>query len=249
MGSEEMQQELTVGSVADALAENLVSVRHWSDSSFLRLPIIYPSGGFVTVQLSATKTGFRVSDSGLAYREAEFLGIERSFVRMANKIAQNFGLSVGKEILFCDTPYSFIERAVNDVGTASYMIAESIVSRFSEVESATVSDRLKQRLGRIFNSDVKYDLSVDGEVKTWPVTAVAHRIDVKIIYQAVENNSNSVYRTSTAFHDLAKSEEKSKLVSVVSNPREMGDNLGLLSNVGMVIGVDETDEAYLRTAA
>jgi len=50
-----------------AIIPHLVSYRAWGDASFVNMPLVYPSGAFVTVRLTHTPGGVRVSDSGFAY--------------------------------------------------------------------------------------------------------------------------------------------------------------------------------------
>ena len=72
-----------VSVMADAVAGDLLMVRHSGDSSFINLPIAYTSGTFVTVKIARVRDGVRVSDGGFAYRELESIGAERSFSKTA----------------------------------------------------------------------------------------------------------------------------------------------------------------------
>ena len=89
-----------VSVMAETVANDLLTVRHWGDSSFINLPIAYTSGTFVTVKIDRVRDGVRVSDGGFAYRELESIGAERSFSKTASGTAESEGLNVNKCSIF-----------------------------------------------------------------------------------------------------------------------------------------------------
>jgi hypothetical protein len=237
-------QELT-----DSLLPRMVAARHWHDASFINLPMVYPSGGFVTVRLTQAAGGIKVSDAGFAYQEADMLGAGRSFANTAKPIAEYYDVQVGSRSVFADVTPAEVERAIFDVSAASHLIAERIVSRAVEADEATVSDVLKSRLDHLF-AKVDYDEQVTGASSTeWEVSAIA-RIDGRhAVFQAVANHPSSIYKTSTAFHDIAALDDAPLLVSVVSSKAEFGKSYNILAQAGRVIEVAQPDEVYLRAAA
>src|SRR5215469_16511632 len=123
MGSRMVNFAVKDGRVSRTVEEavrDLLQVRHWGDSSFISLPLIYPSGAFVTVKVDQSKGGFLVSDNGFAYREVEALGAQRSFSKTAQTIAGYDQLSVGKRVIFVEgASETELVRAVCDVAKAS----------------------------------------------------------------------------------------------------------------------------------
>ena len=69
-----MSEQVPLSEISALIAPKLVSCRNWGDASFISLPMVYPSGSFVTVRMTHISGGIRVSDSGFAYREAESFG-------------------------------------------------------------------------------------------------------------------------------------------------------------------------------
>lgn len=134
-----MAEQVPLSEISAAIAPRLVSCRNWGDASFISLPIVYPGGSFVTVRLTYTSGGIRVSDSGFAYREAESFGAGRSFAQAARKVAEESDLSVGKRSIFVDVPAEHVERAIFEVSAASHSVAERIVSRASAAAEADMS--------------------------------------------------------------------------------------------------------------
>ncbi len=132
------------------IISRLVSMQHWGDASFINLPMLYPSGSFVTVMINYIRDGVRVSDSGFAYREAESFGAGRSFSRTAQSVAEHHEIKVGKRSVYVDVQLHELERAIFDVSSASFTIAERIVERFSSDTEIEMSDILKEKLDHLF---------------------------------------------------------------------------------------------------
>jgi hypothetical protein len=70
-----------------------------------------------------------------------------------------------------------------------------------------------------------------------------------IVFQAVGNHPYSVYKASTAFHDLNELPSPPRCVSVVKDLEAMGVNLNVLAQAGRVIQGDQSDAVYLEAAA
>jgi len=231
------------------IAPSLVSWRDWADASFITLPIVYPSGSFVTVRLTYAPGGIRVSDSGFAFREAESFGAGRSFPNTARAIAEDFDIIVGKRAIYTDVPLEYIERAIFDVSAASHAVAERIVSNVAHDGEAAISDALHVKLDRIFPKAVEHEGKVSGSSSTeWEVSAVAKVDGRTAVFQAVTNYPVAVFRTSTAFHDIAALDNPPSLVSVISSKSDMGKNYSILAQAGRVIEVGQDDETFLRAA-
>jgi hypothetical protein len=245
-----MTEQLAVSDIAATIATRLVSVKSWDDASFLSLPMTYPSGSFVTVRLTQVRDGIRVSDSGFAYRELESFSAGRSFSRTARGISERFNLNVDRRTIFVDVPNEEVERAVLEVGAASRDVAEQIIDRALRDAEADISEHLQQKLTRVFPDAVDFDSKVAGASSTeWEVSAVTTIRNKITVFQAVSNYPVSVYKASTAFHDIATLETPPNLVSVVANKHEMGANLGLLAQAGNVVEVGIGDDAFKGLAA
>jgi hypothetical protein len=236
--------------ISAAIAPKLVSVRDWGDASFVSLPIIYPSGSFVTVRLTyAHGTLIRVSDAGFAFREAESFGATRSFANTARAVAEGFGVDVGKRSIYVEVPPEEVERAIFDVSAASNAVAERIVSGVAGEGEAAISDALHEKLESLFPKHVEHEGKVVGASSIeWDVTAVARLDGHLAVFQAVPNYPVSVFKASTAFHDLAALDNPPSLISVVSSKSQMGKNYSILAQAGRVIEIGQQDLEFRRAA-
>lgn len=245
-----MGKQIPLSEISAAIAPNLVSCRNWVDASFISLPIVYPSGAFVTVRLTYAQGGVRVSDSGFAYREVDSFGAGRSFPNTARSVAENYDVQVGRRTVYADVLPSEVERAIFDVSAASREIAQRIVSNVAYDGEIAISDELHAKLDCIFPKTVEHEGKIIGASSTeWEVTAIA-RVDGRMaVFQAVTNYPVAVFKASTAFHDLAALDNAPSLVSVVSSKQEMGKNYSILAQAGRVLEIGQDEDAYLRAAA
>jgi len=243
---------LTVKEVAESAAAALLSVRHWSDSSFITLPLIYPSGASVTVKLSPVKDGLRVSDGGLAYREIERFGAQRSFPQVVRKHIEGRELSADRRSVYADVPPHEVEATICDVGITSLQVAEQIVAKAAEVHAEDIADALEQRLVEVFGVDqVKSNVEIVGSSSTsWKVSAINRMEGCLAVFQAVSVTPMSIFRTSAAFHDLALLDQPPNLIAVVESKEKLGaKNLGILHQAGRVIEFRDSIETYRLAAA
>ena len=245
-----MGDRILLSELSAQVAPNLVSWRNWADASFITLPIVYPSGSFVTVRLTYAPEGVRVSDSGFAFREAESFGAGRSFPNTARAVAEGFDISVGKRAIYIDVPFEHVERAIFDVSAASHAVAERIVSKVAHDGEAAISEILHVKLDRIFSKAVEHEGKISGASSTeWEVSAVAKVDGRMVVYQAVTNYPVAVFRTSAAFHDIAALDNPPSLISVISSKSEMGKNYSILAQAGRVIEISQDDKIFLKAAA
>lgn len=245
-----MAEQIPVSEIIAAIAPRLVSSSSWGDASFISLPLVYPSGSFVTVRLSYTVGGIRVSDSGFAFREADSFGAGRSFPNTARAVAETFDVVVGRRSIYADVPLGDVERAIFDVSAASYTVATRIIASVAQDNEVELSDALHARLDRIFPNAVDYDGKVVGASSNeWEVTAVAKNAGKTAVFQAVSNYPVSVYKASTAFHDIAALDSPPSLISVIDSKAEMGKNYAILAQAGRVIEIGQNDDVFVRAAA
>jgi hypothetical protein len=119
----------TVQAATDSVVKSLLQARHWEDCSFINLPISYPGGGDVTIKVTLNRSGFRVSDNGFAFREAEAYGLnEEKFSYVLSKIVAGTDLNKSQRTIYLDTDFSTLYGAICEVASASWRAAERIAS-------------------------------------------------------------------------------------------------------------------------
>jgi hypothetical protein len=247
-----MEHVATLGleEIVETMVHELVTVQRVVNDAFINLPFIYPSGASVTVKVTPHRGFYRVSDAGFAFREIEAIGAERSFPGVASPIITASDLKRDASVLFADVDKDCLFRAICDVGMASWQIADRIYARASEESDDDVEEYLRTRLEHIFGAaHVHPGKMVGASTSEWDVTAIVERGGKSTVFQAVAPHANSVYRTNSAFHDLAALDNAPKLVAVVRDKTALGARLALLAQAGRIIEDKQPDDVYERAAA
>ena len=236
--------------ICSAILPRLVSFQEGQNAGFVTLPMLYPSGSFVTVRITYARHGIRVSDAGFAYREADSFGAGRSFAKTAKAEGEKAHLKVGKRSIYADVAGEQVERAILDVSAASCTVAQDIISECRPRKKMALTRFCTRDLIKYFPDQWSTSVTLKGASSTdWKVSAVASFDGTKAVFQTVLNHSNAVYRTSTAFHDIGALEQPPKLVAVVSKKAEMGKRYSILAQAGRVIEVSQSDVTYRRAVA
>ena len=246
----EIATKMDVDRLIRAAISELVRVQMVNGSYFVNLPILYPDGSFVTIKIDPQGHGFRISDGGFAYREAEDVGAARSFKRTAKRFAEEYETDVGDQAIFVDVSDDQIERAICDVAAVSWRVADHICSRAFDEDEAALADELSARLVKIFGEEsVQGGKSIRGvSTNEWPVSAVVTSHGHSTVFQAVSNHAGSIYKASTAFRDLAGLNHAPRLVAFVRNKKTLGAKISLLAP-GKVIEEAQPDYAIEKVAA
>jgi len=240
----------TLSAAVDAAVRDLVSARHWDEASLINLPLIFPSGSFVTVKLTPSAGGARVSDGGFAFREIESIGAQRSFPRIASDIATREGLLTNRREIYVEVPVDQIQRAICEVAVSSWQVADKIYSRAADAEEADIEEYLRDRLVAVFGQRMRPEPKMIGaSTSEWEFSAVLDLDGRPAVFQAVANHPNAVFRTSTAFHDLAALDSAPACVSVVRSKAALGARFGILAQAGRVIEEGDPSDVFARAAA
>ena len=229
----------------------LVSITDAGEETIVTIPAFYPSGAVTAITVVRARQGFRVTDSGLAYREADLVGADHLFGRSANAVAEQFGLDCINRSISIEVSANQLSSAIADVGAASVQIAHRIVERVSSRNEAEIEAQLYLRLVHLFGAPkVAKDAEIAGASNhRWKVSALVTVDGQRLAFEAVSNHHSSVYSTATMFHDLSLLHQRPVGVAVVRDKRAMGDYLGILSQAANVIQDNVPDDAIVGLVA
>lgn len=238
--------------VVDAAARSLVLVTHGADRSSVALPLVYPSGAVVSVQVSQVASGvFELTDCGLAYIEAEMVGGEHLFARNAAAVAEKLSVSAGKRVIYFTSDMEQLAGAIADVGAASVQVAHRICERITQRLESDIEEKIFRKLVTVFGErKVEPDATIIGaSAHKWRVSAIVHLDGKDLAFEAVSNHHSSVYSSATMFHDLSLLDKKPTPIAVVRDKKAMGDYLRILAQSANVIQDDAHDETLRELAA
>jgi hypothetical protein len=172
---------LSIEKTAAEVARALVRVSAREESVRLSLPLLYPGGAMVGVELSRLRDGFLVSDAGAARREAGLLGGERAFQRIAHDVAKRFDIRFDHNMMFdLDVAENQLVAAVMAVANAAKTAVENTAIHLATTEHADhrayLWDRLQAAYGARavhrepiqFNSRAHQSAGISMRESRWP---------------------------------------------------------------------------------
>ena len=141
----------SLSEIAGAIAQALVRVSTSNEVARISLPLMYPGGGMVGVEISRLRDDFLVSDAGGARREAGLLGGEKSFYRIASEVAQKFSVRFDSNMFF-------------DLNVAEHELISAVVAVANAAKTAVENTAMHLALssmpifGNIFGTVCKYHM-------------------------------------------------------------------------------------------
>lgn len=241
---------LSIEQIANEIARALVRVSTRDQAMRLSLPLLYPGGSMVGVELSRLRGGFLVSDAGGARREAGMLGGERAFQRIAQEVASRFGVRFDHNMIFdLDVEEADLLPAVIAVANAAKTAVENAALHLAATEHADHRAYLWDRLQGIYGAKfLREPVAFKGASESWDFDAAVKVNDHLALFQVVTPNANSVNSAVTKFLDVRDMGEGApSRVSVVTN-KDRTPRLLVLGRTSRILPADATDEQYRRVA-
>lgn len=243
---------LSIEHTANEVARALVRVSAREESVRLSLPLLYPGGSMVGVELSRLRSGFLVSDAGAARREAGLLGGERAFQRLAQDVAKRFGIRFDHNMMFdLDVQEGELVPAVMAVANAAKTAVENTAIHLATTEHADHRAYLWDRLQGAYGVKAvsREPVSFKGASENWDFDAAIKVQGTFALFQVVTPNANSVNSAVTKFLDVLDLGEKlaPKRVAVVTN-KDRTPRLLVLARTSRILPADAPDEQYRMAA-
>jgi hypothetical protein len=254
-------REKTFRAYIDTVAKELVATEHDTNGSFIRTPVVYPSGALVVVRVhGADEARFFVSDWGLGYQEADLSGSGSFYTRHARTIAEKAGVGFDNQAFFVmEASREQLVGAVVTIANCSQEAAIRALDALAEKTFEDTKERLYERLVSVFQKKVgptprvvTKNVRVAGYSSTeWPVATIVRLPGSAkpTIFEPVTKHHHSVASASMKFNDIARlGAEAPNRVAVVHNKKEFGTLLGVLSQAASVVDEEVPDETIERLA-
>lgn len=242
--------QASLSQIASDLSGALVRVSSNNETARLSLPLLYPGGSMVGVEISRLRDGFLVSDGGVGRREAGLLGGERSFIRIAHDITKKMGVRFDNNIIYdLDVPEPALLAAVVAVANAAKSAVETTAMHMATVDHADYRAHLWDRLEKIYGiGSSGRRPKIKGAAEEWEFDAAIRTEEKFTVFEMVTPNANSVNSAVTKFLDVrdlgdAAPSRVAVLTNVANTPR-----LPVLGRTAKIIQIDAPDEAYRRAA-
>jgi hypothetical protein len=234
----------------DEAIKRLISVEHFHAGSIVSMPVMYPSGAFVVLELSAQGGKVFVSDRGGGYQEAEYIGATRTYCREAERIASEAGIKFdGRDVFVAEVQIDRVEGAMAVVASCSSQAAALAAIRAADREEKVAKEALFDRLSDVFGHDgFEREVALLGASNhSWRVDARVRRGDSVAIFNSVTRQYVSAAGTAAKFYDLARLEIAPFRVAVVSSRNSMGDWYGVISAASdSVVEISAANDHFTR---
>jgi hypothetical protein len=243
--------QASLSQIALELSKALVRVSSNNETARLSLPLLYPGGAMVGVEISRLRDGFLVSDGGVARREAGMLGGERSFGRIAHDVAHRFNVRFDHNMMFdLNIAEPELLAAVVSVANAAKTAVENTAMHLAAVEHADYRAYLWDRLSAIYGekSISRKPLKIKGAAEEWEFDAAVETQEKFTIFEMVTPNANSVNSAVTKFLDVRDLGDAAPArVAVLTNLRST-PRLPVLGRTARIISVEASDDDFRRAA-
>lgn len=239
--------------VIEEAIRRLVSAEHFRAGSFVSMPVTYPSGASVVIEVFQQGEKFFVSDRGGGFQEAEFAGASRFFGREARRVAEESGISFdGHDMFIVEVSAGRLAGAFTVIANCSQSAANAAVMRAAERTQRDAGDILFTRLARIFPAKLlAKDAAILGASgHEWHVSALVSTQEKRAAFEAVSHHYASIVSATAKFHDLARLELFPSRIAVAQKKEALGDYIGVISAASTsIIEFSASDETFLRLAA
>ena len=234
----------------DAAIAKLVTAEHFRAGTLVSMPILYPSGASVVLELSMQKSTVFVSDRGGGYQEAEFLGATRHFQREADRVAQEFGIRFdGRDMFVAEVPLDRIDGAMAATASASAQAVVMTAMKAAERQERHAKEAMFAKLTSAFGADgFARDIELIGASNhRWRVDAMVERSGGRALFSSVTKSYISAAGTAAKFGDFARLEIPPRRVSVVSSIASLGDWYGVVANASdNIVELTADNDQYVK---
>jgi hypothetical protein len=244
--------ELTrsIQQIADEVARALIRISSRNDVARLSLPLLYPGGSMVGVEMSRLRDGFLVSDAGGARREAGLMGGEKTFVRLAGEVAERFGVRFDRNMIFeMEVTTDDLVVVVSAVANAAKSAVEQTAMILASTEHADARAVLWDKLGRVYGQTrIQQKAKVRGKSDSWEFDAAVKTEGRIALFEVIGPNANAVNSAVTKFLDIQDIGEKAPSRVAVLTRRNQTPHLPVLGRTATLLSIDASNEAFLKAA-
>lgn len=246
---------LKIGSVGtkeslEAAVRRLVSVREVGHSTFVNIPVLYPSGSHAAVSVTTYNDHYFVSDAALGLQEAELAGIGEFYDRAAKDAAEWFGVSFdGASVFEAKAPLDRIDGAITAIANASTSAVGRALMRAAETKDRQKNEELFERVQSIFGpQNVAKQREVQGVEATWTAHNVVQMHDRIAVFEFVSDHGNAIASKYLMFSDLSRAAPAPSLNSVVRSIARMSPKQHMLGDVSNVVEIDAAATRFRELA-
>ncbi len=245
--------EVNARESVDEAVRRLVTATHFASGSIVSMPVTYPSGSTVTLEVTLQQGRCFVSDRAGGFQEAEMCGATRYFNTEATRIADSLGIRFdGRDMFVAEVPAGNLRGAMVVVANASAEAASAATLRAADRSDKDASDQLYERLATIYKTkDVQKNVQMVGQSNhKWRISVLVMDKFQQWMFEPVTGNYISAVGTAAKFHDFAGVEHAPFRAAVIKSREDMKDFYGLVAGASTkVITINDPDETFHKLMA
>lgn len=241
---------LSVKDFANDIARALVRVSLRDSAARISTPLLFPGGAFVGVEIARNRGGYLVSDMGGAMREAELMGVERQFSRIAPEVARRYGVRFDHHMLFdIEVSSDDVKSAVIAIANAAKSAVEATAMQAAAREPINLEAMMFARLERIFaRGRVRREPLVRGSSDDWRFDAAVETDRGMTLFEFISPHANAVSSAVTKFLDVRDLGEAAPGRVAVLQNKATTPHIAVLARTATIIGHTDADDVFLRAA-
>ncbi|MEC5322759.1 hypothetical protein [Aurantimonas sp. A3-2-R12] len=245
-----MLNELSISSVAEEVARALAFATSSNEGAMIVTPLLYPGGGRVVIRIAESEFGFFVSDFGAGRREADLLGGERIFTRIARQTASRFDVRFDSDMIFdIEVPRPALVMATMAVANASKAAVQETAERLSEKRAEDQRASLWMKLEKVFpQTEIIREGSVVGASASWEFDAIVAKDDRQAVFDVVVPHTSAVHHAVSKFLDVRDLGDSAPSRIAVVTDEASTPHLALLGRTAKIIPLRSGAAAYRGAA-
>ncbi|MFA9229703.1 MAG: hypothetical protein ACEQSU_02985 [Microgenomates group bacterium] len=230
----------------------IAGVREIDGRLVVDIPVRYPSGSTVVVEIERNHDEFWVSDMGLAHLESEIMAAQGYFANSARKAADRYSVGFdGNAIFTLRVPNSRLEAAIICVANASQFACEEAIRNANEAQVFARSNKIFERVSKIFGPKlVSKSVEMRGRHTSWEAHNVVIFPDRKTaVFESMTNNSVSVSSKFLMFSDLRAASDDIALNVVVGSISSLEPKAQMIGDLANILSLTDVTDEEIRNYA
>lgn len=221
-----------IGNDVDEAVRRLVATEHFRGGSIISMPVTYPSGSTVVLEITGQNNRWFVSDRGGGFQECELFGSARYFRAEAERVAAHAGIRFdGRDMFVAEVPANTLHGALIVVANCSAEAARVTTLKAAVRDESDSRQELYERLSSIYkNKDVQKDAELIGTSNhKWRISVLVKDQRSRAFFEPVAHHYVSVVGTAAKFHDFVRVDNPPERIAVIKSRADLADFYGVIS--------------------
>lgn len=231
--------------------QRIASVRDLDGRASVSLPVMYPSGATVVIEIERNEDRYWVSDMGYGLVEAEMSGAQTFYGKIASRIADDFGVGFDGNAMFALwVASSQLEAAITCVANASNRACSEAILQAAEAKSRRQNEKIFERVRDVFGErSVTRSADIAGKHAHWE----AHNVVVfpnrhRAVFEHMTAHTTSVSTKFLMFSDIKSVEADISLNAMVRDITALDEKGQMIGDVANILSLSASDDQIMEYA-